>query len=90
MWGQGEWDGGVWGLTMMCRSSWVGPEASKLSRLSAERLYTSLVPATLYSPGQSISQLPLMTYWERPFCSAGDTGNEGLITDVSFNIPETE
>lgn len=54
----------------MCRSSWVGPGTSKLSQVSAERRYRSLVPATLYSPGTLIFQFPLITNWERPFWSA--------------------
>lgn len=58
-------------LTIRWRSSWVGPGTSKLSHVSAERRYSSLVPATLYSPGTLIFQLPLMTNWERPFWSAG-------------------
>lgn len=58
-------------LTIRWRSSWVGPGTSKLSQVSAERRYSSLVPATLYSPGTLIFQLPLMTNWERPFWRAG-------------------
>lgn len=63
-------------LTMMCRSSWVGPGASKLSQESVERRYSTVVPAMLYSPGMLIFQSPLMMNCERPFCRAGEVTHQ--------------
>ncbi|KAG7242730.1 hypothetical protein INR49_020105 [Caranx melampygus] len=74
-------------LTIRWRSSWVGPGTSKLSQVSAERRYSSLVPAMLYSPGMLIFQLPFITNWERPFWRAGNKGEkaEGFFHDMRWN-----